>query len=74
MDKWQHELESSVHWDQGDVLIIDVRVTASNHIIPKLTPWQNLAAQHARWAWEGDRKIQASFWDQPGMSAVPIMT
>ena len=24
MDKWQHELESSIHWDQGDVLIIDV--------------------------------------------------
>lgn len=24
MDKWQHELESSIHWDQGDVLIVDV--------------------------------------------------
>ena len=34
---------------------------------------QNYAAQHARWAWEGDRKILASFWDQPGMTGVPIM-
>ncbi|CAL8574444.1 hypothetical protein XPA_000404 [Xanthoria parietina] len=33
----------------------------------------NYAAQHARWAWEGDRKIQASFWDQPGLAAAPIM-
>lgn len=34
---------------------------------------QNYAAQHARWAWEGERKILASFWDQPGMYGEPIM-
>ncbi|KAF4629854.1 hypothetical protein G7Y89_g8289 [Cudoniella acicularis] len=32
----------------------------------------NFAAQHARWAWEGDRKVMASFWDQPGMEGVPL--
>ena len=89
MDKWQHELESSIHWDQGDVLIIDVcgpsppfQLTPSLPPSPKRltkTPLrrknrkQNYAAQHARWAWEGDRKIQASFWDQPGLAGVPIM-
>lgn len=31
MDKWQHELEYSVHWDQGDVLIIDASVTRCFH-------------------------------------------
>ena len=28
MDKWQHELESSIHWDQGDILIVDVGVVS----------------------------------------------
>ncbi|KAL8832597.1 MAG: hypothetical protein Q9191_000166 [Dirinaria sp. TL-2023a] len=32
----------------------------------------NYAAQHARWAWEGDRKILASFWDQPNMTGKAI--
>ena len=30
MDKWQHELESSIKWDQGDVLIVDVSVISFN--------------------------------------------
>ncbi|TRX89232.1 hypothetical protein FHL15_009930 [Xylaria flabelliformis] len=34
----------------------------------------NYAAQHARWAWEGERKILASFWDQPGMAGQPMAT
>ncbi|KAI1826176.1 hypothetical protein F4861DRAFT_117599 [Xylaria intraflava] len=34
----------------------------------------NYAAQHARWGWEGERKILASFWDQPGMAAQPLAT
>ncbi|KAM3539827.1 hypothetical protein ARSEF1564_007268 [Beauveria bassiana] len=34
----------------------------------------NYAAQHARWGWEGERKILASFWDQPGISAEPMPT
>ncbi|KAF4998418.1 hypothetical protein FDECE_11792 [Fusarium decemcellulare] len=55
MDEWQHELESSIIWDSGDVLLVD-----------------NFAAQHARWAWEGDRKVMASFWDQPGVEGKPI--
>lgn len=24
MDEWQHELESSIVWDAGDVLLVDV--------------------------------------------------
>ncbi|KAH8658404.1 hypothetical protein BX600DRAFT_482734 [Xylariales sp. PMI_506] len=32
----------------------------------------NFAAQHARWAWEGERKILASFWDQPGIVGQPV--
>ncbi|KAG6009340.1 hypothetical protein E4U21_002648 [Claviceps maximensis] len=34
----------------------------------------NFAAQHARWAWQGERKILASFWDQPGMVGQPVTT
>ncbi|RYP58401.1 hypothetical protein DL769_008965 [Monosporascus sp. CRB-8-3] len=34
----------------------------------------NYAAQHARWAWEGERKILASFWDRPSISAQPVPT
>ncbi|KAK1139081.1 hypothetical protein N8T08_001327 [Aspergillus melleus] len=30
----------------------------------------NFAVQHARWAWEGDRKVMASFWDQPGLLGI----
>ncbi|KAH9882567.1 hypothetical protein J1614_000803 [Plenodomus biglobosus] len=56
MDEWQHELESSIIWDEGDILLVD-----------------NFAAQHARWGWEGDRKVMASFWDQPGMVGEPIV-
>ncbi|RMZ76917.1 hypothetical protein DV738_g4727, partial [Chaetothyriales sp. CBS 135597] len=54
MDEWQHKIESSITWDQGDILIVD-----------------NFAAQHARWGWEGERKIQASFWDENGLVAHP---
>jgi len=57
MDEWQHELEASITWDAGDVLLVD-----------------NFAAQHARWGWEGDRKVMASFWDQPGVVGEPITT
>ncbi|KAJ5508399.1 Clavaminate synthase-like protein [Penicillium freii] len=32
----------------------------------------NFAVQHARWAWSGERKVFASFWDQPGLRAEPI--
>ncbi|KAF1823293.1 Clavaminate synthase-like protein [Dissoconium aciculare CBS 342.82] len=32
----------------------------------------NFAVQHARWGWEGDRKVMASFWDQPGLEAIPL--
>ncbi|KZF20952.1 Clavaminate synthase-like protein [Xylona heveae TC161] len=32
----------------------------------------NFAVQHARWAWEGDRKIRASFWDEPGIIGEPL--
>ena len=28
MDQWQHALESSIKWDQGDILIIDVSSTS----------------------------------------------
>ena len=34
MDKWQHELESSIHWDQGDVLIVDVSLVDISHTLP----------------------------------------
>lgn len=29
MDEWQHELESSIIWDSGDVLLVDVRIYPS---------------------------------------------
>lgn len=57
MNEWQHELEVSITWDAGDVLLVD-----------------NFAAQHARWGWEGERKVMASFWDQPGVEGKPVMT
>jgi hypothetical protein len=31
MDEWQHELESSIIWDAGDVLLVDV----STHYFPR---------------------------------------
>ncbi|KAK2037495.1 hypothetical protein LZ31DRAFT_600405 [Colletotrichum somersetense] len=33
----------------------------------------NYAAQHARWGWQGERKILASFWDQPGYPTKPLV-
>lgn len=74
MDFYQHKLTADIKWDVGDVLVIDVselatpewsHLGADNHE-------QNYAAQHARWAWEGERKILASFWDQPGCTAKPM--
>lgn len=77
MDEWQHELEASITWDAGDVLLVDVSNQFSNEIVLS-TNWsfllQNFAAQHARWGWEGDRKVMASFWDQPGVVGEPITT
>ncbi|KAF2753578.1 Clavaminate synthase-like protein [Pseudovirgaria hyperparasitica] len=34
----------------------------------------NFAVQHARWAWEGDRKVHASFWDQAGFIGQQLPT
>ncbi|PPJ52314.1 hypothetical protein CBER1_09246 [Cercospora berteroae] len=33
----------------------------------------NFAVQHARWSWTGSRKVLASFWDQPGLKALPLV-
>ncbi|KAL2065863.1 hypothetical protein VTL71DRAFT_3533 [Oculimacula yallundae] len=32
----------------------------------------NFAVQHARLPWTGDRKVLASFWDEPGLHAAPM--
>lgn len=34
----------------------------------------NFAVQHSRQSWTGDRKILASFWDQPGLQADIVTT
>jgi len=33
MDEWQHELEASITWDAGDVLLVDVSNQFSNEIV-----------------------------------------
>ncbi|KAL4782539.1 hypothetical protein BJX76DRAFT_358804 [Aspergillus varians] len=78
MDKYQHDLGSDIVWETGDILVIDVSdVERSSMTVMTVTDagvLQNFAVQHARWAWEGDRKIHASFWDQNGLIGEPLTT
>lgn len=79
MDHYQHKLTADIKWDVGDVLVIDVSKRRKFHhgrvyivLIIVFNQLQNYAAQHARWGWEGERKILASFWDQPGIWGKPV--
>ena len=77
MDEYQHKLTADIQWDTGDFLVIDVSKTLAPYVNCSSRGsyvWlpQNFAAQHARWAWQGERKILASFWDQPGFVGKPM--
>jgi hypothetical protein len=70
-------LAVNIEWEIGDVLVIDVRchfLYDFEMVLITTLILQNFAIQHSRLPRTGNRKILASFWNQPGMKALPLST
>ncbi|KAB8068846.1 hypothetical protein BDV29DRAFT_162001 [Aspergillus leporis] len=61
--EWLYEMDKYQH-----LLGSDIKWGAGDVLVI-----DNFAVQHARWAWTGDRKIHASFWDESGIAGEPLV-
>lgn len=57
-------LQVDVHWQQGDIVLIDV--SRAPVVIAQANTTQNTAVMHSRKPWQGKRTVLAALWDEDG--------